>query len=462
MNRVTQEIEINAPVEVVFDWISNFSAYPRWLQGIQRVRLTAPHRSRWTATTPSGEAVEWEAETTVFEPDRKVAWRSVEGDVRAFGEAVIEATNHDTTVLRLQLGYEADESTAPGVVNYLMGDDPAAQLQESLARFAQIVEFAEAESGARAWPSVAAPAFVSGYSKPIRRAQPLVQPGEAADKSVGESAGNAAYNPRVSVKAPEPAAGRAVINQLHGVQASRDVPEEEIAATDESDEEYVFVRHQPVAGYVALAVLGLLIVGSIVAFVSWMRADRSTARVVAPTPEATRRAPAASVAPVVVPSAGPTATPTVAPSPEAGAEETPSPNAASTTESDAEAEARDEVADTVKRWVAATNARDVNSQMTFYAPTLRRYYLQSNVPRGAVSEDKSARFAEADRVHITASEPEITFEDAGRTARVRLRKRYEIEKQGQSERGEVVQELVLARQGDEWRIVSERDLQVLR
>jgi hypothetical protein len=104
----------------------------------------------------------------------------------------------------------------------------------------------------------------------------------------------------------------------------------------------------------------------------------------------------------------------------------------------------------------------VRGQMSFYAPVLDRYYRQAGVPRADVRADKRARFVGADAVHITAGEPEITFEDEGQRARVRFRKQYEIEAGGQAERGEVLQELILARQGDGWKIVSERDLRVIR
>ncbi|HEX8073179.1 MAG TPA: hypothetical protein VF546_24750 [Pyrinomonadaceae bacterium] len=112
-------------------------------------------------------------------------------------------------------------------------------------------------------------------------------------------------------------------------------------------------------------------------------------------------------------------------------------------------------------WIAATNARDIERQMTFYLPTLDAYYLQRRVPRAAVRAEKGRVFARARRVDIRAAEPEILLSDGGATAVMRFRKAYTITGGGQDRRGEVVQELRWQRTPDGWRISSERDVRVL-
>ncbi len=113
-------------------------------------------------------------------------------------------------------------------------------------------------------------------------------------------------------------------------------------------------------------------------------------------------------------------------------------------------------------WIAATNARDINQQMGFYAPTLSSYYLGNNFSRAAVRQDKANAFAQASLVKITASEPTLNFPRDGRSAVMRFRKQYVIETGGQRRDGEVLQELVWSRTSSGWKITSERDLQVIR
>lgn len=127
-----------------------------------------------------------------------------------------------------------------------------------------------------------------------------------------------------------------------------------------------------------------------------------------------------------------------------------------------ELEAANVLRATLDEWVAATNARDIRKQMTFYTTTLQAFYLQRNVPREAVRAEKVRVFEHAKKIDVSAEEPEILFRQAGGIAIMRFRKRYDIEGGAQSRRGEVVQELRWQRTGNGWKIFSERDVRVIR
>jgi hypothetical protein len=113
-------------------------------------------------------------------------------------------------------------------------------------------------------------------------------------------------------------------------------------------------------------------------------------------------------------------------------------------------------------WVDATNRRDINSQMSFYMPQMKAFYLTRNVPRSAVRAEKTRVFAAARAIDIRAAEPEIIFQDGGRTAVMRFRKKYDVSNGQASRRGEVVQELRWQATADGWKIFSERDIRVIR
>lgn len=122
-------------------------------------------------------------------------------------------------------------------------------------------------------------------------------------------------------------------------------------------------------------------------------------------------------------------------------------------------------------WIDATNQRNIDKQMSFYLPRLRAYYLTRNTSSDFVREEKGRVFATASVIDIRAEEPEIIFQDGGRTAVMRYRKKYRVENGKQSRRGEVIQELRWQRvesetegvqdSKPEWRIFSERDIRVL-
>jgi ketosteroid isomerase-like protein len=113
-------------------------------------------------------------------------------------------------------------------------------------------------------------------------------------------------------------------------------------------------------------------------------------------------------------------------------------------------------------WVAATNARDVNRQLAYYAPRLEAFYLSRDVPREAVRVEKRNTFSHADRVSISVDDVTVDIGRDGLTAAMKFRKQYVIESGGGRRDGEVLQELQWSKTDSGWKITSERDLQVLR
>ena len=121
-----------------------------------------------------------------------------------------------------------------------------------------------------------------------------------------------------------------------------------------------------------------------------------------------------------------------------------------------------ELREALGAWIAATNRRDIAAQMRFYVPVLRAYYLSRNTPQAAVRAEKNRVFSGVRSVDIRTGEPEIVFQDAGRTAVMRFVKEYKITERSRTKSGVVVQELRWEHSGGGWRIFSERDIRVIR
>ena len=116
----------------------------------------------------------------------------------------------------------------------------------------------------------------------------------------------------------------------------------------------------------------------------------------------------------------------------------------------------------LNEWIAATNARDIEKQLSFYAPTVKAYYRTRYVSREFVRADKTRVFQRADVIDVRASAPDIVLDDEGRTATMRFHKQYVIKGGGQDRSGEVVQELRWQLTDSGWKITSERDVRVIR
>ncbi len=120
-----------------------------------------------------------------------------------------------------------------------------------------------------------------------------------------------------------------------------------------------------------------------------------------------------------------------------------------------------ELGASLNKWIEATNSRDVNQQMNYYAPKMDSYYLARNASQEKVKAEKKRVFENAGVVNIQASKPDIVLSNDGQSARMLFHKKYVIKKGRQDRSGEVIQELQWVKSKNGWKIVSERDVKVV-
>jgi hypothetical protein len=127
----------------------------------------------------------------------------------------------------------------------------------------------------------------------------------------------------------------------------------------------------------------------------------------------------------------------------------------------AEIVARRELLTIAFEWLDATVACDFTAQSRFYPETMEAFYLWRDVPKAAVLAEKRLVFERARTIKIKIEPPQILVDDGARSARMYFRKTYMI-KGRVNRQGEVLQELRWVKSDDQWKIVSERDLRVIR
>jgi hypothetical protein len=109
----------------------------------------------------------------------------------------------------------------------------------------------------------------------------------------------------------------------------------------------------------------------------------------------------------------------------------------------------------------ATLQGDFSSQAEFYPERMEAFYLWRNVPKSAVMAEKRKVFAQARTIDIDMESPQILLSANALAARMYFRKTYLIDGKVSRE-GEVLQELRWAKDNEGWKIVSERDLRLIR
>jgi uncharacterized membrane protein/CBS domain-containing protein len=147
---VQKTITINAPVEEVFHFWSNFANFPRFMAGLNEVRDLGSGRSHWIAAGPAGVPVAWDAVITRYEPNKLLAWKSEPGAIVANAGIIrFEALADNRTRVTIQLSYNPPAGAIGHAVAMLFGADPKSQMDADLVRLKSLFEYGKASVGSQ-------------------------------------------------------------------------------------------------------------------------------------------------------------------------------------------------------------------------------------------------------------------------------------------------------------------------
>ncbi|CAN5893806.1 hypothetical protein BH24GEM1_BH24GEM1_25520 [soil metagenome] len=138
---VQKSIEIDVPVERVWDLWSNYENFPRFMRHIEEVRRTSEGRSHWVAVGPAGSRFEWDATTTVSVPNEVLAWCSEEGSAVENAGIVRFRHNPDgTSRIDVRISYNPPAGALGHAVASLFGTDPKRAMDEDMVRLKSLLE----------------------------------------------------------------------------------------------------------------------------------------------------------------------------------------------------------------------------------------------------------------------------------------------------------------------------------
>jgi uncharacterized membrane protein len=141
MNDATiRAIIVGAPAAEVFAAWASFETFPQFMKHIKSVTRTGERTTRWVAAGPLGRDVEWEAETTRYEPPKRIAWHSLESSpVRTSGQVTFNELPNGQTEVTVTLKYVPPGGAAGERLAQLL-NDPEERLDEDLRNFKAFVE----------------------------------------------------------------------------------------------------------------------------------------------------------------------------------------------------------------------------------------------------------------------------------------------------------------------------------
>jgi uncharacterized membrane protein len=134
-------IHIQAPVEEVFKFLSDFQKLPRFMTHLKEVRELGNRRLHWVAEGPGGIPVSWDADITEFVPNKLLAWRSVPGSkVDTEGVVRFDENANGGTRVGIRMFYKPPAGVLGHYIASLFGADPKSELDDDMVRLKSLLE----------------------------------------------------------------------------------------------------------------------------------------------------------------------------------------------------------------------------------------------------------------------------------------------------------------------------------
>ena len=137
---IRKTIRVEAPVEEVFEVLSDYENFPAFMRNVRSVRMYADGRSHWAVAGPAGVSVEWDAEITAYERNEVLAWRTVANSSVAHAGIIRFERAGSGTRLDIHMTYSPPAGALGHVAAKLFGADPKTELDEDLVRLKTFLE----------------------------------------------------------------------------------------------------------------------------------------------------------------------------------------------------------------------------------------------------------------------------------------------------------------------------------
>ena len=176
---VRRVITIQAKPEQIYSLWRDLSNLPRFMSHVKSVTDEGANISRWVVEV-GGKELEWRAEIVEDSPNRRLRWKSLDGDIRHEGELDIREESGDRgTVVEVKMHYFPPGGLLVASALYgFLRKMAKVDIGTELVRLRQLLETGEIATGARRVPdldrddkAISAAQVAPGAPPPVATAQ---------------------------------------------------------------------------------------------------------------------------------------------------------------------------------------------------------------------------------------------------------------------------------------------------
>jgi len=142
-DQITKSIIVDGNVSDVFNLWANIQNFPHFMHYVKSVVPLTDQTSRWVVEGPLGKDVEWEAEVTRFEPNRRIGWstkdRKSDSGITTSGQVTFAELGTNQTEVTVTMQYVAPAGAVGEVVAKVFAN-PEQRVTEDLNNFKKFAE----------------------------------------------------------------------------------------------------------------------------------------------------------------------------------------------------------------------------------------------------------------------------------------------------------------------------------
>lgn len=128
-----ESIDIERPVADVFAFFKDFENFPKVIGALRSVTDYQDGRSHWSAYSPAGNVIEWDAVVTKYVPNSVIGWQSVTRAVVESGGLVrFTAVSPTRTSVAIDLTYHPAQTTLGDALRAMVSPPFAVRLRRDL------------------------------------------------------------------------------------------------------------------------------------------------------------------------------------------------------------------------------------------------------------------------------------------------------------------------------------------
>lgn len=137
--QITESVIIKGNASEIFNLWSDLEMLPSIIPDIKEVQQIDELTSRWVVKGPLGKDFSWIAEITRFDEDRRIGWRTIEGDIKTSGQVTFKDLPENETEMTVTMQYVPPAGKVGEAVSKVL-ENPRDKISSGLRDFKSFAE----------------------------------------------------------------------------------------------------------------------------------------------------------------------------------------------------------------------------------------------------------------------------------------------------------------------------------